>query len=192
MQNRSFSKSQESGSAVGCACRPPQFNPCLSPYRRQGAANMARSPQKKRPKKIARGEHLILHRPGPYILPDLIRCEGVERDRGTNVLLIRAYTYEDRLFYLPLEIPAAASLAAAPPKVVRFEILSPGTQVAPPEVSKPLEIPVLDRFVCFRAISAEWRMPEFLTKKNQRVLIPFSSAAHKQLVDHLKAVPAVR
>ncbi len=153
---------------------------------------MARTPEKKKPKKTTRVEHLILHRPGPYILPDLIRCEGVERDRGTNVLLIRAYTYQDRLFYLPLEIPAAALLALAPPKVVRFETLSPGTQVAPPEMSKSLEIPVLNRFVCFRTISAEWRMPEFLTKKNQRILIPFSTAAYKQLIDHLKAVTAVR
>jgi hypothetical protein len=153
---------------------------------------MAGTPQKKRPKKPTRGEHLIFHRPGPYILPDLIRCDGVERDRGTNVLVIRAFTYQDRLFYVPLEIPAAASLAAAPPKVVRFETLTRGTQVAPPEISKPLEIPVLGRFVCFRAISAEWRMTEFLTQKDQRVLIPFSSAAFKQLVDHLKALSAVR
>lgn len=153
---------------------------------------MARTPQKKTRKKTTRGEHLILHRPGPYILPDLIRCEGVQRDKGTNVLLIRAYTYGDRLFYLPLEITAAATLATAPLRVVRFETLSPGTQIAPPEMSKPLEIPVLDRFVCFRAIGAEWRMPEFLTKKNQRILIPFSSTAYEQLVDHLRAVTPVR
>jgi hypothetical protein len=149
---------------------------------------MARTPQNKKPKKSARGEHLILHRPGPYIVPDLIRCEGVERRRGINILVIRAFTYEDRLFYVPLQVAAAASLAAAPPKVIPFDKLTPGTQVAAPQVSKPLEIPVLDRFVCFRAISAEWWMPEFLTKKNQRILIPFSSHAYKQLLDHLKAL----
>jgi hypothetical protein len=153
---------------------------------------MARTPQKTKPKKPTHGEHLILHRPGLYILPDLIRCEGVERRKRTNILVIRAFTYEDRLFYVPLEAPAAASLAAAPPKVVPFEELTPGTQVAAPQSSKPLEIPVLDRFVCLRALSAEWWMPEFLTKKNQRILIPFSSQAYKQLLDHLKAVSTVR
>jgi hypothetical protein len=35
-------------------------------------------------------------------------------------------------------------------------------------------------------------MTEFLTQKEQRVLIPFSSAAFKQLVDYLKALSAVR
>jgi len=149
---------------------------------------MARTPQNKKPNKPSRGEHLILHRPGLYILPDLIRCEGIERRRGTNILVIRAFTYEDRLFYVPLEIPAAASLVAAPPKIVPFEELAPGTQVAAPQSSKPLEIPVLNRFVCLRARSAEWWMPEFLTRKNQRILIPFSSQAYEQLLKSLSTV----
>jgi hypothetical protein len=57
-----------------------------------------------------------------------------------------------------------------------------------PDKGKTLEVPVLDRFVCFRAITADWWMAEFLTHRNQRVLVAFSCEAHEQVIARLKAL----
>lgn len=152
---------------------------------------MARPPRKRKPKN-PNYEHLILHGPGFWALPQLIRCEEVERGRWTNILVIRASTYEDRRLAIPLLVQAVASLVAAPPTVVGFETLTRCRQIEPPGKGKTLEVVQLDRFVCFRAITAEWWIPEFLTEKDQRILVPFSSEAYKQLIAHLKALSAKR
>jgi hypothetical protein len=149
---------------------------------------MARTPRKQHPKHSSSGEHIIFHGPGPYVMPDLLSCEGVERGKSTNIVLIRALTHEDRRLAIPLLSQAVASLVAASPIVVRFETLTPGRQIGVPEKGKTLEVPVLERFVCFRAITADWRMAEFLTHKNQRVLVPFSAHAYEEVVDYLKAL----
>jgi hypothetical protein len=61
-------------------------------------------------------------------------------------------------------------------------------QINPPEKGKTLETVQLDRFVCFRTITADWWIPEFLTEKeDQHVLVPFSFEAYKQLIKYLKA-----
>jgi hypothetical protein len=149
---------------------------------------MARTPRKQHPKYSSSGEHIIFHGPGPYVLPDLLGCEGVERGRSSNIVIIRALTDEDRRLAIPLLNQAVASLVAASATVVRFETLTPGRQIGVPEKGKTLELPVLDRFVCFRAITADWRMAEFLTHKNQRVLVPFSAHAYQEVVNYLKAL----
>ncbi len=153
---------------------------------------MTRTPGNKKPKKPSNYEHLILQGPGFWTLPDLIRCEGVAKGRWTNILVIQASTYEERSLAIPLLIPTVASLVAAPPTVARFETPTSGRQIEPPKKGKILEVSVLDRFVCFRAITADWRTPEFLTQKDQHILVPFSSKAYKQLLDHLKALSNVR
>jgi hypothetical protein len=81
-----------------------------------------------------------------------------------------------------------ASLIAASPHVVRFETLTPARQVGMPDKGKTLEVPVLDRFVCFRAINTEWWMAEFLTRRHQRVLVTVSSEAYKQVIDRVRAL----
>jgi hypothetical protein len=111
---------------------------------------------------------------------------GVERDRWTNIFVIRASTYEDRRLAIPLLVPAVASLVAAPPTVVRFETLTRGRRIEPPEKGKTLEVVKLDRFVCFRVITADGWVLEFLTERDQHILVPFSSAAYKQFINHLK------
>jgi hypothetical protein len=70
--------------------------------------------------------------------------------------------------------------------MMRFETLIPGRQIRSLDGRKTLEVPVLDRFVCFRAITREWWMAEVLTRSDERVLVPFSSEAYEQVVDHLK------
>lgn len=146
---------------------------------------MARPPPKRKPKD-PNYEHLILQGPGFWTLPDLIHCQGVERDRETNIFVIRASTYEDRRLATPLLVPAIASLVAAPPTVVRFETLIRGRQIAPPEKGKTLEVVKLDRFVCFRVITADRWVLEFLTERDQHILVPFSSAAYKQFINRLR------
>jgi hypothetical protein len=47
----------------------------------------------------------------------------------------------------------------------------------------PTEMPLLDRFVCFRAIHAEWRLSEFLTKTGDRILLSFSSVVYQDLIE---------
>jgi hypothetical protein len=100
---------------------------------------MAKPPRKRKPKD-PNYEHLILHGPGFWTLPDLIRCRGVERGRWTNIFVIRASTYEDRRLAIPLLVPAVGSLVAAPPTVVRFETLTLGRRIEPPEKGKTLEV----------------------------------------------------
>jgi hypothetical protein len=149
---------------------------------------MARTPQKTTSHRPGSGEHIIFHGPGPYLLPDLIRCERVEKSRWANVVVVQALTYAGGRLAIPLLNPAVTSLLAASSTVVRFETLCPGRQIETPERRKTLEVPVLYRFVCFRAITKDWRMAEFLTRRDQRVLVPFSSEAYGQMIDHLKAL----
>lgn len=153
---------------------------------------MARKLRKRKPKQPSNYEHLILRGSGFWILSDLTRCEGVERGRWTNILVIRASTYDNRRFAIPILIPAVASFVAAPPTVVQFETLTAGKRIEPPEKGKTLEVARLDRFVCFRTITADWWILEFLTEKDQHILVSFSFEAYKQLIDHLKAVSANR
>jgi hypothetical protein len=148
---------------------------------------MARIPRNKNPDRPGSGEHIIFHGPGPYLLPDLVRCERVERSRWGNLVVVHALTYEDRRLAIPLLGAAVMSLITASPKVVHFETLIRGRQVRTPE-KRTLEVPVLDRFVCFRAITRDWWMVEFLTRRNQRVLIPFSSEAYTQVVGRQKVL----
>ena len=145
---------------------------------------IARPPRKRKPKDSGY-EHLILQGPGVWILPDLIRCHGVERGRETNVFVIRASTNEKRHLAIPLLVPAIASLVAAPP-IVGFEKLARGRQIEPPVKRKTLEVVKLDRFGCFRVITADRWVLEFLTERDQHILVPFSSAAYNQFVKHLK------
>ena len=56
----------------------------------------------------------------------------------------------------------------------------------PPAKGKTLEVVKLNRFVCFRAITADRWVLEFLTESNQQILVPFSSAAYKRFIKHLK------
>ena len=138
-------------------------------------------------------EHITLRGPGFWTLPDLVRCEGVERGIWTNILVIRASTYEDRRLAIPLLVQAVASLVAAPPTVVRLETPTAVRQLGIPKIGIMLEMPQLDRFVCFRAISADGWLPEFLTRRDdQHVLVPFFSDAYKQLINHLKRASANR
>jgi len=51
-----------------------------------------------------------------------------------------ASTYEDRRLAIPLLVPAVGSLVAAPPTVVRFETLTLGRRIEPPEKGKTLEV----------------------------------------------------
>jgi hypothetical protein len=145
---------------------------------------MARPPRKKKPKD-PNYQHFLLHGPGFWTLPELIRCQGVERSRETNIFVIRASTYQNRRLAIPLLVPAVASLIAAPP-TVGFETLTRGRRIEPPEKGKTLEVVRLDRFVCFRVITADRWVLEFLTKSDQHILVPFSSAAYKQFIKHLK------
>jgi hypothetical protein len=153
---------------------------------------MAGNPRGRKPDKPSSGEHIVLRGPGPYVMPDLIACERAERGRWANSAVIYASTYQDRHLAIPLLNQAATSLIAASPKVVRFETLAAGRQIGMPETGKTLEVPPLERFVCFRAITADWIMAEFLTRKAQRVLVPFSSSAYKQVVNHLKALVSTK
>ena len=121
-------------------------------------------------------------------MADLICCERVEQGESTNILVIKASTYNNRHLAIPLLRPAVAALISASATVIRFETLTPGRQIGVPEEGKTLEVPVLDRFVCFRAITAGWWMAEFLTMKDQRVLVPFSSDAYEQVIDSLRAL----
>ena len=148
---------------------------------------MPRHRRKKKPENL-NYEHIILPGPGFWTLPDLISCEGVERGRWTNILVVRASTYEHRHLAIPLLIPAVAALVAAPPTVVPFETLTPGRQINPPEIGKTLEVVQLDHFVCFRVITDDFCIPEFLTGKGQHVAVPFSFEAYRQLLAHLKAI----
>jgi len=148
---------------------------------------MARPPRKRKPN--PNYEHLTLRGSGFWFLPDLITCEDVEAGRWTNQLVIRASTYEDRRLAIPLLIPALRSLVAADPIAVQFEKPTVGRRLNPPVHGKTTEAPLLQEFVCFRGISAEWWVPEFLTeKKNQHVLVSFSFAAYKQLINHLRGL----
>ena len=61
-----------------------------------------------------------------------------------------------------------------------------GRPIEPPAKEKTLEVVKLDRFVCFRVITADWWVLEFLTQSNQHILVPFSSAAYKRFIKHLK------
>jgi hypothetical protein len=148
---------------------------------------VARIPASKKSEAPSAGQHIIFHGPGPYLLPDLIRCDRVEKSGRTNLIIVHASTYEDRHLAIPLLKPAAAALLAASPTVVRFETLSRGRQIRVPERRRTLEVPVLERFVCFRAITRDWRMAEFLTRRKQRVLVPFASETYQQVMDHLQS-----
>jgi hypothetical protein len=138
------------------------------------------------------GEHLIFNGQGPFVLPDLLNCERVEKDRWENVWVLWATTYEDRRLAIPLLKTAVTSLLATPPVVVPFETLARGRQIDLPRQTKPMMIPALSRFVCFRAIITDWWMPEFLTREDQRVLVPFSSTAYRVFFDTLNALSGMR
>ena len=151
---------------------------------------MARRPRKRKPPN-RNYEHTILRGPGFWTLPDLISCEGVERGKWTNVLVVRASTYENRHLAIPLLAQAVASLVAASPTVARLENPTPVRPLAIPDVGITLETPQLDRFVCFRGIKVEGRLLEFLTERDdQHILVPVSSAAYTQLINHLKRASA--
>ncbi len=142
-------------------------------------------------RKPSSGEHLIFTETGPYLLPDVIRCEQVERGRWTNEVVIRAETYKDLRLGIVLLAPAVASLLAAPLAEVPLE---PATRIRPlplPAPGKILEIPLLTRFVCFRPPAPGYRIAEFLTEKDQRVLVPFSSDAYKQFLVLIELFSAV-
>lgn len=124
-------------------------------YEGDSEALMARRPQKRQPK-YPNYEHITLRGSGFWILPDLLRCEGVERGRWTNVVIIRASTFDDRRLLIPLLDRAVASFVAAPPIAVPFERPTQGRQIAPSERGKILEMAVLHRFVCFCGISTDW------------------------------------
>src|SRR6266478_371667 len=119
---------------------------------------MAQPPSKRKPEN-PNYEHIILQGSGFWFLPDLITCEDVETGRWTNQLVIRASTYEDRRLAIPLLIPALQSLVAADPIAVKPEKPTAGRHINPPVLGKTMETPLLQEFVCFRGISAEWWVP---------------------------------
>src|SRR5687768_2496533 len=77
----------------------------------EGAAVMARKPPRKRPKKAVVGEHITLEEPGYYLLPDLVRIEGINPGRWLHVLDIVAFTGWGQRLHLPITSQAIASLA---------------------------------------------------------------------------------
>lgn len=148
---------------------------------------MSRRPQKRKspdPNK----EFLVLHGPGYWVLPDVISCEGVDRGRGTNLVVIRASTYEDRRLAIVLSISAVASLVAAPLIEVGFETPVTGSPIVLSLPGKTLGLPAMDRFVSFRAIADDLRSAEFSNEKNQHILVSFSSTAYVQLLEHSRDV----
>jgi hypothetical protein len=150
----------------------------------QGAAMPMRPRKKKRPN--PKYEHAVFKLPGFYAVPDVTSCEGVERGRWTNMLVIRASTFDDRHLAIVLLLPAVAALVAAPPIAVPIGKATNYEPIEPAPFGKTLEIQPMDYFFCFRVINAEWWIPEFSNDKDQHLLVPFSVPAYKQLLRHLK------
>lgn len=142
-----------------------------------------RPPWKKKPTK---GEHFVLTEWGPYALPDLLRFEGIDQGRWLHIRVIRAFTGDLRL-HIPLSVQAAASLLTAPEIEEPFATLTRGRPLNPENMKDPIEMPMLDRFVCFRGVNDQWRIAEFLTPNGERLLVSFSLQAYRDL---LVALPA--
>src|SRR5688500_18421260 len=89
--------------------------------------------------------------PAPIFgLPDLVECERV--DNYGQVLVLRAFTANRRRVLVPLSSFAARSLLAAVEKEDPFQVL---TGIRPVSADDWVKIPVLSRFVCYRAMSPD-------------------------------------
>jgi hypothetical protein len=143
--------------------------------------------RKGKPRTEKRGAHFVLSGSGAFALPQLVRCEGLEKGRWTNQWVIRAYTDYDQRLYLPIVDQAAKALLNAPAVVVPLEPTTHYELIDPRGLPEPTELPLLERFGCFRVIDDTKYIPEFLTENNQQVLVPFTFVAYRELFAHLKA-----
>ena len=151
---------------------------------------MSKRPRKRRPPNPTY-EHAVLQGHGFWSLPDLTTCERVEPGRWTNQLVIRAATFDGRRLAIPLLIPAIQSFVAADPIVVPIEKPTEVRVIPPVAPGKTLETPLLCEFVCFRGITREWWLLEFLSgRDDQHVIVSFSVLAYRQLLQHLKEISA--
>lgn len=124
-----------------------------------------------------------------YLLPDLIRFEGLDKCRRSHHWIIRAFTKCEQHLHIPISIQAVASLLVAQEQEVQFESWTQGTPIWPDGIADPTTIPLLDRFNSFRLIDEEWRIAEFLSQNSKRILVPLTVATHRPLLNALKALP---
>jgi hypothetical protein len=59
-------------------------------------------------------------RPGPFILPDLVRFDDLDADRTADLATARLFTIYHQSLYLPLSIETIASFVNAREKTVQF------------------------------------------------------------------------
>lgn len=133
-------------------------------------------------------EEFVSAEAGPYLLPELIRFEGIDKCSHSDRWIIRAFTSCDRQVRIPISVNAVTSLLLSPEKEVQMDTWD---QVKPwPDgIADPAEMPLLDLFVYFRLMDEQWCIGEFMNQDRKRMLVPLSFSTYQQLLNALKALP---
>jgi hypothetical protein len=137
---------------------------------------------------VGRGSHFVLDEPGPYLFPDLIKHEQI--DHVGYLLVLRLINAGKQRLWIPLSHRVARALLAAPEKLVPFESPTGIRPLLTVGMASPIEMPLLSEFVCFRAISPEWRLCELTNENGQRLLVSFSTGAYRAVIKDLKRILA--